>query len=56
VLGAQVLRTVLADHLDSRLGERRQVLERDVLRRGDDRDGRADLLADALVALADLSR
>jgi hypothetical protein len=56
VLRAEVLRPVLADHLDAGLGERGQVVERDVLRGGDDRDARTDLLADAFVALADLSR
>jgi hypothetical protein len=52
----EILGTVLADHLDAGLGQRGQVLERDVLRRGDDGDAGADLFADALVALADLSR
>jgi hypothetical protein len=56
VLHTQILGAVLADHLDARLGERREVLDRDVLRRGDDGDRRADLLADVLVPLADLSR
>jgi hypothetical protein len=56
VLHLQVLRAVLPHHLDAGLGQRRQVLERDVLRRRDDRDPGSDLLADALVALADLSR
>jgi hypothetical protein len=55
-LRLQVLGTVLADDLDARLGQRSQVFERDVLRRGDDGDGRPDFLADALVTLADLSR
>ena len=53
---SQVLRAVLADDLDAGLGQRRQVFERDVLRRGDDGDARPDLLANALVALADLIR
>jgi hypothetical protein len=52
----EILGAVLAHHLDARLGQRGQVLERDVLRRGDDGDVGADLLADALVARADLSR
>jgi hypothetical protein len=56
VLRLQVLGAVLADDLHPGLGQRGQVLERDVLRRGDDRDHRPDLLANALVALADLSR
>jgi hypothetical protein len=56
VLRLQVLGAVLADHRDAGLRQCSQVFERDVFRRGDDGDGRADLLADALVALADLSR
>ena len=56
VLGLEVLGAVLADYLDAGLGERREVFERDVLRGGDDCDRRTDLLADAVVAVADLSR
>jgi hypothetical protein len=56
VLRAEVLRAVLAHHLDAGLGERGQVVDGHVLRRGNDGDRGADLLADALVALADLSR
>jgi hypothetical protein len=56
VLRLEVLGAVLTDDLDARVRERGQVLDPDVLRRGDDRDGRSDLLADALVPFADLSR
>ena len=56
VLGPQVLGAVLADDLDAGFRQRGQVVERDVLRRGDDGDVRPDLVADALVLLADLSR
>jgi len=56
VLRLQVLGAVLTDDLDARLREPGQVLERDVLRRDDNRDVRPDLLADALVPFADLSR
>jgi hypothetical protein len=56
VLRLQVLGTVLADDLDTRLGEGGHVLDGDVLRRGHDGDGRAYLLADLPVALANLSR
>jgi hypothetical protein len=56
VLGAEVLGAVLADDLDAGLGQRGHVLQRDVLRRRDDGHVRPDLLPDALVALADLSR
>ena len=53
VLRLEVLRAVLADHLDARLGQHAHVLERHVLRRRDDRHARADLGADALEVLAD---
>jgi hypothetical protein len=56
VLRLQVLCAILAEDLDAGLGQSGQLLERDVLRRGDDRDVRPDLLANALVPLADLSR
>jgi len=56
VLRLEVLGAILTHDLDPCLHERRQILERDVLRRDDDRDVRSDLLADALVPLADLSR
>jgi hypothetical protein len=56
LLRLQVLRAILAKDLDAGLGQSGQVLERDVLRRGDDRDVRPDLVANALVPLADLSR
>ena len=56
VLCQKILCAVLTDDLDARLRERREVLERDVLRRGDDRDVRSDLFADAFVPLVDLSR
>jgi hypothetical protein len=55
-LRLQVLRAVLAHHVDARLGKRGQLGERDVLRGGDNGDTRADLLADALVSLTNLSR
>ena len=56
VLRLEVLGAVLTDDLDAGFRERGQVFECDVLRRGDDRDIRTDLLADALVTRADLSR
>jgi hypothetical protein len=43
VLALQVLRPVLAHHLDARLGEGSEVLERHVLRGGDDGHLRAEL-------------
>jgi hypothetical protein len=53
VLHLQVLGPVLADDLDARLGQDRQLVEREVLRRGDHgHSGRARLL----VALADALR
>ena len=56
VLRLEILRAVLADDLDSRLRERLELVDRDVLRRGDDGHPRADLFLDALVPLADLVR
>jgi hypothetical protein len=56
VLGAEVLGAVLADDLHAGLGQCGHVLQRDVLRRGDDGHVRPDLFPDVLVALADLSR
>ena len=56
VLRPQVLGAVLADDLDAGLRERGEVVERDVLRRGNDGDPWPDLLPDSLVALAALSR
>jgi hypothetical protein len=56
VLYLQVLGAVFAHDLDARVRQCGQVLERDVLGRDDDRDVGADLLTDALVPLADLSR
>ena len=49
VLRREVLLAVLADDLDSRVHERLHVVEGDVLRRGHDRDARADLRPDPLV-------
>ena len=46
MLRLEILRAVLADHLDPGLDEHRHVGERDVLRRRDDRHARADLGAD----------
>jgi hypothetical protein len=56
VLRLQILGAVFSQNLDAGLGEVGQTLDRDVLRRCDDRDGGADLFADLLVPLADLSR
>jgi hypothetical protein len=56
VLRLEVLRSILADHLHPGLCQDAQFLRRDVLRRRDDRDARADLGPDALVALPDLLR
>ena len=57
VLRLQVLRPVLADHLDPGLDQHGQVLHRDVLGGGDDRHLGAELAADALVVRPDcLSR
>ena len=53
VLAFEILRTVLTDDLDAGFREHTQVGERDVLRRRNDRDGLADLRADALVVRAD---
>ena len=53
VLALEILRSVLAHHLDTGLCEGAQVVRGDVLRRDDDRDVRADLLAYARVALRD---
>ena len=47
VLRLEILRAVLADDLDARLGERRQLVDRHVLRGDDDRDAGADFLCDA---------
>ena len=56
VLRLEVLRAVLADDLDAGVGEHLHVVDRDVLRRDDDGDVRADLVRDARVALADLAQ
>src|SRR6202012_3730457 len=56
VLRLEILCAVLADRLGAGLREPGQGVDRDVLRRCDDGDRRADLLANALVALTDLSR
>ena len=53
VLTLELLRAVLAHHLDTRLDEHGHVGKRDVLRGGDDRDVLSDLLSDALVRGAD---
>src|SRR5205085_2492347 len=52
VLRLELLCAVLAHDLDSGLGEERELIDGDVLRRDDDRDTRADLLLDARVAVA----
>ena len=52
VLRLELLCAVLAHDLDSGLGEERELVDGDVLRRDDDRDTRADLLLDARVAVA----
>ena len=54
VLGLEVLRAVLADDLDSRLGQGGHVVDGDVLRGRDDRHVGADLVADAREARGDL--
>ena len=54
VLLLEVLRAVLADDCHAGLGQRSELLCGDVLRGHDDRDGRADLFADAGVPLGDL--
>jgi hypothetical protein len=56
MLGLEILGPVLADDVDPGLGQDPQLLFGDVLRRGDDGDGRSDLGLDALVALPDLLR
>ena len=53
VLALEVLRAVLSDDFDAGFREGTQVGERDVLRGRNDRDGLADLRADALVVRAD---
>jgi hypothetical protein len=47
-LGLEVLRAVLASQRDAGLGQRADVLERDVLRRGEDLDAGAHLRAHLL--------
>ena len=54
VLRQQVLRAVLADDLDARLGEDPELLDGDVLRRRDDGDALAGPLTDPEIALPDL--
>ena len=54
VLRLEVLGPVLADHLDSRLGQCGHVLDRHVFRGGDDRDVGPDLVADAVEPRGDL--
>ena len=56
VLRREVLRAVLADDLDAGFRNQRQLGDRDVLRRDDDGDSGPDLIAHALVAVADLLR
>jgi hypothetical protein len=56
VLRLEVLRAVLAHDRDAGLPKKLHVVERDVLRRGDDGDTGTDLLDDPLVALADRRR
>jgi hypothetical protein len=56
VLPLEVLCPVLADDLDAGLGQRRHVVDGHVLRGCDDRDLRAELCADAVVALPDRVR
>jgi hypothetical protein len=56
VLRLQILRAVLADDLDAGVREHAELLDRDVLRRDDDRDAGADLGLDARVPLAELLR
>jgi hypothetical protein len=51
VLGREVLRAILADDVDAGVGEQGELVDRQVLRRDDDRDVFPDLVADALVAL-----
>jgi hypothetical protein len=53
VLAFEILRAVLTDDLDPGFREDSQVGECDVLRRRNDRDGLADLCANALVVHAD---
>jgi hypothetical protein len=54
VLGLEVLGAILADDLDSRVREQAELVDRDVLRRDDHRDIRADLILDARIAVAQL--
>ena len=56
VLALEILRPVLADDLDAGFGERGHLLERDVLRRDDDRHAVAHLVAQAAVTVGDLVR
>ena len=56
VLALEILRAVLPHDLDARLGENGHLLERDVLRRRDDRDAGADLGPDPLVGGAHVLR
>ena len=54
VLRQQVLSAVLADDLDARLRENRELPDRDVLRRRDDGDALAGPFTDPEIALPDL--
>jgi hypothetical protein len=56
VLRFEVLRPVLADHLDAGFGEEGHVLQGHVLRRRDDGHARSDLGAEPFVPRPDLLR
>ena len=55
MLRLEVLGAVLADDLDPGLGEDGHLLERDVLRRGDDRHPGPDVRAHVFIARANLA-
>jgi hypothetical protein len=52
MLRLEILRTVLPDDLDACVREQGEIVERDVLRRDDDRDAAADFLSYADIPLA----
>src|SRR5207247_8983684 len=52
MLRLEVLRAVFSHDVDACVREHLQLLDRDVLRRHDDRDARTDLFLDARVVLA----
>ena len=56
MLGCEILRAVLADDADAGIDERAELVDRQILRRDDDRHAVAHLFPHTLVALAGLLR